>query len=233
MLCKIADLTVEVPTAYGMDVRCEGYLTGSEEKADIIIDERKYNLDFWTGVSLDEAVYLNSGWLFYASLLRFNGMMLHSSAVMLGGKAYLFSGPCGMGKSTHTRLYKEVFGERACIFNDDKPAIRKIDGVWYAYGTPWSGKHGINVNVKVPLAGICFLQRGKENKIRRLSEVEGLSGVISQTTNNFKAEKSLDAMLAVAEQLVSDVPIFEMHCTPTSDAAILSYETMSAASSGE
>ena len=66
----------------------------------------------------------------------YNGLMLHASAAALGGRAYLFSGPCGRGKSTHTRLWQQTFGEAVQVFNDDKPALRRLDGRWYAYGTP-------------------------------------------------------------------------------------------------
>lgn len=53
----------------------------------------------------------------------YNGLMLHASAAALGGRAYLFSGPCGRGKSTHTRLWQQTFGEAVQVFNDDKPVL--------------------------------------------------------------------------------------------------------------
>ena len=101
----------------------------------------------------------------------YNGLMLHASAAALGGRAYLFSGPCGRGKSTHTRLWQQTFGEAVQVFNDDKPALRRLDGRWYAYGTPWCGKDGINLNQKWPLGGICFLEKSQENRIRRPPEL--------------------------------------------------------------
>ena len=73
-------------------------------------------------------------------------MLLHSSAVVVDGYAYLFSADSGTGKSTHTGLWKQHFGDRAYIINDDKPAIRKVDGEWYVFGTPWSGKTDTSVN---------------------------------------------------------------------------------------
>lgn len=71
-----------------------------------------------------------------------------------------------VGKSTHTGLWRQVFGdERVKILNDDKPALRFEKGIWYAYGTPWSGKYGMNLNLRYPVAGICFLKQGAQNKI--------------------------------------------------------------------
>ncbi|MBE6991229.1 MAG: hypothetical protein E7430_01440 [Ruminococcaceae bacterium] len=152
--------------------------------------------------------------------------MLHSSAVALDGKGYLFSGPCGMGKSTHTRLWQSVFGDEAKVFNDDKPALRRLDGKWFAYGTPWCGKDHININMKVPLAGICFLKQSDENKIRRLTPQEATPLVISQTMRKFKQVEYLNLMLSHVDKLVREIPIFELENRPEPEAAILSHETM-------
>ena len=225
MICKIADLYVEIPEAGGMSPRCRDYLVNEEHTPDIIIKEEDYNASRWPGLMEELVEYMDSGWMFYNRLLRFDGMMLHSSALELDGGAYLFSGPSGMGKSTHTALWQQEFPS-ARLFNDDKPAIRYIDGAWYAYGTPWSGKHGININIRVPLRGICFLRQGDENKIRRLSGVEAISAVMSQTIRGFKTERGLDTLIKTLGQLVEDVPIYELTNRPEPAAAHLSHSTM-------
>ena len=226
MLCKIADLLVEVPDSGDMAARCKNYLYDGDATPDIVIREELYELDRWQPLPDDAAIYMESGMYFYFFLLAHSGMMLHSSAVELDGKAYLFSGDSGTGKSTHTRLWQQVFGERAQIFNDDKPALRHIDGKWYAYGTPWCGKDGINQNKKLPLAGICFLKQAKENKIRRLNAKEVLSRVMAQTLFRFKSVGSLDLLLATVDKLVREIPVFELENRPEPEAAQLSYETM-------
>ena len=147
MLCKIADLLVDIPEAGGMSPRCRDYLVDQESEVDIRIHEERYEIEKWKNLSLQDSIYLESGMQFYRQLLNFNGLMLHSSALELDGVAYLFSGPCGVGKSTHTRLWQSTFGEKVKVFNDDKPALRRLDDGWYAYGTPWCGKDGININM--------------------------------------------------------------------------------------
>ena len=184
MICKIADLYVKIPPAGGMSPRCVNYLADCDASPDIIIKEEHYNKEKYPDLDYESLAYMYSGWAFYRQLLSYDGLMFHSSAVELDGVAYLFSGPSGMGKSTHTRLWQQEFPS-ARIFNDDKPALRYIDGVWYAYGTPWCGKDGININTKVPIGGICFLRQGKENKIRRLPEIEAAAAIISQTLRRF------------------------------------------------
>ena len=180
----------------------------------------------YAGMSLEGRVYMESARRFYMKLLEHNGFYLHASAVELDGKAYLFSASSGVGKSTHTRLWQRVFGDNARVFNDDKPALRFLDGKWYAYGTPWCGKDGININMKVPVAGICFLKQAQENRIRRLSPIEAAQKIIAQTLRRFELEESLNLMLSQVDSLVKTIPVYELENRPEPEAVWLSYETM-------
>lgn len=209
-----------------MSPRCSGYLTRQDGKADIVIDKELYQLDKWKNCSEELNVYLQSGFQFYRQLLKFNGIMLHSSALELDGKAYLFSGPCGVGKSTHTKLWQSTFGEKVKVFNDDKPALRRLEDGWYAYGTPWCGKDGININMKVSLGGICFLKQSTENSIRRLDSKEAVVKVISQTTYHLRDPEQMVKLLEIVGKLVEEVPIYELCNRPEPEAALLSYNTM-------
>ena len=129
------------------------YLADGHPKADIVIDSNwKSFQQKFPVVSDSESEYYCSAYSFYTQLVNFNGLMLHSSAVVMDGRAYLFSAPSGTGKSTHTQLWLDVFGEKAGILNDDKPALRRIDGKWYAYGTPWCGKEHWGCNASTPLS---------------------------------------------------------------------------------
>ena len=226
MICEIADLVVDVPEAGGMAPRCREYLHQEQKKPDVVICETDYNPARWPSIEKELLAYMDSGLMFYSHLLRFDGLMLHSSAVELDGRAYLFSGPCGTGKSTHTKLWQQTFGPAARVYNDDKPALRRLDGKWYAYGTPWCGKDGINLNMKVPLAGICFLKQAPENRIRQLSPVEAVPKIVSQTLRKFNFRDNLDLMLSHAEKLAFEIPVFELENRPEPEAALLSHETM-------
>ena len=226
MLLKVADLYAEVPDAGGMAPRCGAYLTEDKVSADIIIRAELYNYAKHSELPEELVAYLSSGNQFYRQILDYSGIMIHSSAIEYEGRAYLFSGPSGRGKSTHTRLWQSLFGAEAKVFNDDKPALRRIDGRWFAYGTPWCGKDGININMKAPLAGICFLKRGTENSIRQMSAIEATAHVISQTMHRFKDTEALDLLVSHVDKLVREIPVYELSCLPNEDAARLSYETM-------
>ncbi len=224
MILRVADLNIEVPEAGGLAPRCQAYLTGDRAAADIVIPESSYRLDTWEGISYENACYMESGYQFYARLLEHGGLMLHSSALSWGGMAYLFSGPSTVGKSTHTRMWQRLY-PGVEILNDDKPALRCMDGVWYAYGTPWCGKDGINKNGKAPLAGICFLKQAQENRIHRLSVPEALASCLSQI-QRFTKPENVEKQLLLLEKLVSTVPVWELENRPTEEAARLSHDTM-------
>lgn len=211
MICNIANLGVEVPELGDLPRRCKPYM--ADVPVDIVLDAVKMRPDTWDTLSAEDNYYLNSGFLFYLQLLRYNGMMLHASAVVVDGYAYLFSGPCGIGKSTHTALYKGAFPE-AVIINDDKPALRCLDGVWYAFGTPWCGKDGINVNMSAPLAGICFLHRG-DTLLRRLTTLEAVPQILKQT-NGRGSVKATQLLMGHLDHLLRSVPVFEFfnHAAP-------------------
>ncbi len=231
MLCKIADLFVEVPEAGGLATRCQDYRWDGDPEGDIVvIREDLYEPQWWQGLTYDNMCYMESGYQFNSNLVNHGGMRLHASAVAWKGRAYLFSAPCGTGKSTHRQMWQQLYGEDAAVvFNDDKPALRLLDGKWYAYGTPWCGKNGINKNMKVPLGGICFLKQAPENRIRRMTSAEIIPSVIDQTNWRWRTQDEMIRLLDNLEKLIQKVPVFLLECTPTTDAAKLSSETMSRA----
>ena len=227
MRCRIADLVVDVPDADGMTLRCQAYAAPDAFTAEILIREDAYRAKlFPDGFPRNSLAYIESGYQFYQQLVHHGGFYLHASAVVLDGKAYLFSGTSGMGKSTHTRLWQSTFGPGARVINDDKPALRLIDGVWYAYGTPWCGKDGINLNEKAPVAGVCFLKQAPHNAIRRLDAQEALENILKQTIYKFQDAAALSAVLGHLDHFLGAIPIYEMENLPVPDAARLSYETM-------
>lgn len=228
MLCRIADLYVEVPAVGDMESRCAAYITDEKKEADIVIREADFEPQRWEGCQHNMVCYMETARLFYFDIPRLGGMMLHAAAVEYEGRAYLFSGPSTVGKSTHTRLWRQLLGDGVQFFNDDKPALRCIDGTWYAYGTPWCGKDGINQNKKVPIAGICFLKQGYVNEIRRLDAKEAMIHTISQSTKKLPAADKMVHLLSTVDTLVRQVPMYELENMPELAAAQLSYETMRA-----
>lgn len=153
-------------------------------------------------------------------------LMTHGSTVAVDGRAYLFTAKCGTGKSTHTRLWRQVFGDRAAIVNDDKPFLNLTDNGILACGSPWSGKHGLDTNIIVPLQGICILERGKENRIARILPEEALPMLLHQTHCPL-ALQNREPFEALVLQLAQTVPLWRMECNMDPQAADISHKAMS------
>ena len=156
-------------------------------------------------------------------LLERNTLLFHGSTVALDGAAYLFTAKCGTGKSTHTRLWREVF-EGTRMVNDDKPFLELTEGGVIAHGSPWSGKHGLSENISVPLKGICILHRGPENKIRPISPEEAMEMLLAQ---GYCPEESRKKFKTLTNALANTVALWSMECTKDPEAAKISHQAMS------
>lgn len=157
-------------------------------------------------------------------LLQRDILLFHGSTVALDGAAYLFTAKCGTGKSTHTRFWREVFGQRCRMINDDKPFLRFTGTQVLACGAPWSGKHGLDTNLSLPLAGICILERGTENRIRPAGESD-VQFLYSQ--RHRPEDPEADRLsLALTEALTARVPLWRMTCTKDTEAARTAQKAM-------
>lgn len=229
----IAGLRVEIKNEKGRtEKQAIPYLSQNQsgENIDIVIDVDEKRvlsaMEEHPELVQDDWEYMLTGSDFYTELIKYNGILLHSSCVVVDDKAYAFSADSGTGKSTHTELWLKHFGDRAYILNDDKPAIRLIDGRVYACGTPWSGKYDYSVPKNVELAGICFLERSEENWIRKADTGRAVFNIFSQTVRKLNRDK-MDNLFDVLEELFAKVPLFEMGCNISDDAVVMSYNAMS------
>ena len=155
-------------------------------------------------------------------LITRNVLMFHGSTVAVDGFAYLFTAACGTGKSTHTRLWREVFGDRAVMVNDDKPFLKLDEDSVLACGSPWTGKHGLGGNVSFPLKGICILKRGTVDRIRRISADEARDMLNHQC---FHLDQN-DPVESMVELLMKRISLWEMECTQEPSAALTAWCAM-------
>ena len=224
---KIAELLVKMETFGRTLAQAEPYRVADCGQVDIVIRSKPEALQKnHPHLSLDDCEYLLTGGSFYTGLIHFQGILLHSSCVVVDNRAYCFTAPCGTGKSTHVRLWLELFGPRAYILNDDKPALRVIDGEIFVFGTPWSGKNDCSRNCRVPFGGIAMVRRAGENAITQMNPDAAFFTLLDQTVRS-GAEQNMNACINTAGKLVETGKIFELFCNMDISAARLSYETMS------
>lgn len=229
MKLKVADLIVEFEPRYDiMKSRVKQYIYTGEKEPDVTINlSEQYFLDRQKEnphLSLSEVEALYTSSYFYTEIVKFDGIMLHASCVQYENYAYLFSANSGTGKSTHTHLWLEKFPE-AEILNDDKPAIRYIDGKFYAFGTPWSGKFDESINTKTEIAGITFLSRGETNEIERVegntATIDFLNQTVRPTNKNYMLQ-----FMDILDKVLSEVPVYRLKCNMSLEAVETSYNKM-------
>ena len=149
-------------------------------------------------------------------------LVIHSSSVIYEGKAYLFQGKSGTGKSTHAALWtKNIPGVE--LLNDDNPLIRiSDDGTAVAYGSPWSGKTHCYRNLSAPIGAFVRIKRDDRNFLQKLPP---LKAYVSLTASVFYLPFLSDRLKEIRhktiERLASTVPCCEMHCLPDADAALV------------
>lgn len=158
--------------------------------------------------------------------------LFHCSAVAVDGKAYLFTAPSGTGKSTHTRLWREVFGDRAVMINDDKPLLRVTSDSVLVYGTPWDGKHRLSTNTVAPVAGICMLERGEKNHVERIAKEEAFPRLLQQTYRP-QSPVALMKTMELLDVVASNVPLYKLRCNMEPEASRVAYEGMNIENKGE
>jgi len=152
--------------------------------------------------------------------------LFHSSVVSHLGKAYMFLGVSGTGKSTHSSLWlKHIKGTE--LVNDDNPVVRiHDDGKIVVYGSPWSGKTPCYRNVSYPLGAIVVLRQAPENVIRRLRPIEAYVALIASISGKRWDNKMAEGLHEVENQLVTNANIWHLDCLPDEAAALLCHTTV-------
>lgn len=149
-------------------------------------------------------------------------LLMHSSTVENGGKAYMFLGKSGQGKSTHSDLWvKYIAG--STLVNDDNPVLRIApDGTPTMYGSPWSGKRPIYKNVKYPVGGMAAIEQEKENSIK-VENVPTAFGILLSSASTMKFDKNIHLKVCgTISKLLGKMPVHTLGCRPDEEAARVS-----------
>lgn len=182
----------------------------------------------YISLDLDDHLQYALDWgvmiMYNITTARLRTALFHASVVEKDGKAYLFLGRSGTGKSTHSRLWIQYL-KGAQLVNDDKPVVRIMDnGTVIVYGSPWSGKTPCYRNVSYPVGGIVSLEQAPHNKIRRLSPIEAYGVLISSIAGKRHNQIIADALHETENEIIKNVPFWHLECLPDEDAAKLCYD---------
>jgi hypothetical protein len=164
--------------------------------------------------------------LFALSTAKMDTVLMHASAVMSGGKAYLFLGRSGTGKSTHSRLWQQYIKDVEPL-NDDHPIVRIDDsGRAIAYGSPWSGKTPCYRNLSAPVGGIVRIRQAKENRIKRISPVEAYASLMTSCSGMTWNSEMAEGRNRTMQGMIAAVPCYTLECLPDEEATRLCEQTV-------
>lgn len=236
---QIADKTIQISSLFD-DVHklCHDYLSNGEP--DFSVSSSEKDIDFEREKSAQEdarqgrkVINFSDSYLetlvvyrkIAEQMIDYNTLLFHGSAVAVDGRAYLFCAKSGTGKSTHTRLWREYFKDKAVMVNDDKPLLRIDGGCVQVCGTPWNGKHRLGNNISVELGAVCFLDRAQENHIEPVPSYSALPLLLRhcyKSTDKSKLVHTLDLL----SEIKNRVDLYSLHCNMSTDAVITAYNAM-------
>lgn len=159
-------------------------------------------------------------------LTEYDTFLFHGSVIAVDGQAYLFTAKSGTGKSTHTRLWRELLGDRAVMVNDDKPLLKVGQESVTVFGTPYNGKHGLGCNMSAPLKAICIIERGEQNSIKPVTASDVYPMLLQQVYRPSDS-LALAKTLELIDKACKHIKLYRLKANMDISAAELSFGTMS------
>lgn len=153
---------------------------------------------------------------FHRQLLIRDACVLHASYVDIGGRAILFTGPSGVGKSTQAGLWVRHAGVE--VINGDRAVLREHHGRWHVFGYPSCGTSGICINRTLPLKAVVVLTQGKENRVVLLSAAPAIRALVSATEFYPWSQTEFDLALRTATRIAAQTPVLQLVCRPDGQA---------------
>jgi len=146
-------------------------------------------------------------------LAREGGFLLHSAGAIRNGRAFLFSGVSGAGKTTISRLAPP----EVTLLTDEVSYIRRVDGGYRACGTPFVGELArVGENCSAPLQSLFFLNQGPENKIEPMAKSECIRGLMRNILFFAGDAELVTNVFQSACEFVERVPVQRLTFTPDS-----------------
>lgn len=156
--------------------------------------------------------------------LKHNYITFHAALMEYDGAGIAILAPSGVGKTTHARLWRDV--KRAWILNGDRAVCKKTEQGWIAYGTPWSGSSGEQINRQVPLKAMVILEQAPVNKAFQCKGLESFTVLLPHLLypewDKEMGERAMDGLTGILE----DVPVFRLQCRPDAEAVETLYQAI-------
>jgi len=202
---------------------CRFWHTGARPRlAQALVADRRWRRATLYVPAGDEPFFLAypvEPFLFLNLLTRSAALVVHAAGVVRDGRAWLFTGPHGAGKSTIATLLGR--DPATALLSDDRVVVRRLRGRWHAWGTPWSGTvRRATSPAPAPLAAVCFIRHGVTTRAAPLAPGAAATRLVPRCLHPFWDRAGLAGLLASAEHLAAAVPCFELPFVPRAEAIV-------------
>ena len=144
--------------------------------------------------------------------LKKGGIFTHAIGVKdLDGKGLLFAGKSGSGKSSTARLWHKH--SKAMVLNDDRIIVRKVNGKFFIYGSPWHGEFSDYLTSRIesaPLEKLFFIHHSLKNTVRRISEKTAFNLLYPALFPTFWDKECLENIVSFCQDLIRSVPCYSL-----------------------
>jgi hypothetical protein len=139
------------------------------------------------------------------------GFLLHASSVVRNGRAFLFTGVSGAGKTTISQL-----APRDAVLLTDEISYVRRDGEGYrAYGTPFAGSlQKPGENISAPIAGTFLLEKGIENRIESVAQLAAARSLLRNVLFFACDTDFANRVFEATVEFVSRVPVQRLTFAP-------------------
>lgn len=211
----------------------EGYLIESKHESTtgvhVMVADKEFRMIqasiIWQDKHVEQILSSMIRIVFSQAILPHKGINIHASAISCNGRAFLFMGKSGTGKSTHAALWLRYI-EHTELINDDNPTIRVFEEKTYIYGTPWSGKTRCYKNISLPLGGIARLKQAPYNQYDPLDAMGAFIAMMPGCAIIKQDRKLYNSLCDTLTIIAEREHIGIMKCLPNEDAAKICWEGM-------
>ena len=144
-------------------------------------------------------------------LAKRGGFLVHSASAIRNGRAFLFSGVSGAGKTTISRLAPRD----VTLLTDEISYVRRVGEGYQAYGTPFAGDLGrAGENISAPLAGLYLLVQGRHNHASQIGPADAARRLLRNILFFADDASLVEQLFGTACEFVSRVPVYELTFRP-------------------
>lgn len=229
MMYRLFDLNIQIDAGYRQtEQTLEKYRSETDAVPDIVIRITDSEIAEERAVdAVNSEAYLEMICIFRhitEEILDFDGLFVHSAVLDVNGAGYMLTGRSGAGKSTLAMSWTKYI-KNAEVINGDKPILRFFPDGIYAYGSPWCGTEGLNVNGRVKLVSCGFVVHSEKNFAVPVRGDEVFKRLLNQTVIPKNAKRRLKHF-ELLDTLIKEIPFCEINCDISRDAAEMSYSAM-------